>query len=191
MVVVLLAALAWCLGALALDRYGRRALPPEARFDAIVVLGCRVGPGGVPSPALARRTLAAVQLFERGVAPRIVFTGGVGDHPPSEAEAAAALARRYGVPAHAILLEADSTSTEQNARFAAQLFERGAAGAGGSRLRVVLVSDAYHVFRAERVFAKYFDEVRGYGSINLVYPRVVGSLREVVAVLAYAALGRL
>ena len=43
----------------------------------------------------------AVQLYEAGVAPRIVMTGGVGDHAPSEARASATLAEQLGVPADA------------------------------------------------------------------------------------------
>ncbi len=183
MILLPLIALAlWVLAALALDRYGLRPLPQQARFDAIVVLGCRVYADGKPSPALARRVRRAVELYEQGKAPLLVLTGGVGGHPPSEARAAADLAAELGVPRSAMRLEEASTSTEENARFAAELVDV---------RRVLIVSDAYHVFRGERVFGRYFEEVRGVGSVGLNYPRVVGSLREVLAVGGYALTGRL
>ena len=172
----------WLGLALALDRYGHRADPP-AGWDAIVVAGCRVLPDGQPSLALKRRTRLAVALWQAGVAPRIVFTGGVGTWPPSEARAAADYAAGLGVPPEARTLEERSTSTEENARFAAEALPPGS--------RVVIVTDGYHVFRAERVFERYFTEVRGSGSVPAFHVRVQGALREVAAVAVYALSGRL
>jgi uncharacterized SAM-binding protein YcdF (DUF218 family) len=177
---VVVALFVWCLGAAALDGWGHRE--PEGPWDAIVVAGCRVMPDGAPSPALARRVDRAVALWRGGAAPVLVFTGGVGDHGPAEGEVAAAYARAAGVPDGAILVEAASTSTEENAAGAAELL---------SAQRVVVVTDTYHVFRARRVFARYFAEVDGVGSTPEPWPRVRGALREVVAVLAYGLMGRL
>ena len=178
---VIIFGLSWCALGVALDRYGQRDV--AGRFDAIVVAGCRVDPNGRASLTLARRTRHAVALFERGVAPKLVFTGGVGDYPPSEAEAAAVIARRAGVPGSAIVLEDRSTSTEENARFAAELI--------GEDARIVVVSDAYHIFRSQRVFRRYFAEVVGSGSLGPRSIRARGALREVLAVGIYGALGRL
>ena len=164
-----------------LDRFGQRE-PSSGGYDAIVVLGCRVGPGGVASLALARRTKHAVALYRRGLAPTLVFTGGVGEHPPSEAQVAAGLAAEWGVPREAMVLEETSTSTEENASRARELLDAD---------RILLVTDAYHTFRAKRVFGRYFAEVSVSGSIGARGPRVRGALREVGAVAIYAFLGRL
>lgn len=164
-----------------LDRRGAREAP-EGPFDAIVVLGCRVRPDGTASPALARRARHAAALYRRGLAPVVVLTGGVGTHPPSEARAAAVVARAEGVPAEALVLEERSTSTEENAREAARLIDAE---------RVLVVSDAYHAFRAERVFRRYFRSVVAVGSHGSRSVRIRGALREVTAVAAYALLGRL
>ncbi|MFH1465793.1 MAG: YdcF family protein [Pseudomonadota bacterium] len=171
----------WGLGALALDISGHRR-PSEGRWDAIVVAGCRVDPGGVPSPALQARTALAVALWEQGLAPRIAFTGGVGANPPSEARAAAAYAAVLGLPAEATIIEDASTSTEENARFLAEQHGFG---------RILLVSDAYHVFRAGRVFQRYFPQVDTAGSTAPAWPRVRGALREVLAIALYRAQGRI
>ncbi len=176
-----LALLTYAGAAVALDAYGQRR--PAGTFDAIVVAGCRVMPDGTASPALRRRALVAVELYRAGVAPRVVLTGGVGDAPPSEARVAAALVREAGVPDGALLLEERSASTEENARFAAQELGAGA--------RVVVVTDAYHVFRAERVFRRHFADAHGAGTVAEPWPRWRGAAREVLALAAYAVLGRL
>ncbi len=175
-------AVAWGLSAVALCRYGR-GRRADGRWDAIVVCGCRVRPDGTAGPALTRRTRLAVTLFEAGRAPRLVLTGGLGRYRPSEARAAADVATRLGVPEERMLLESGSHSTEDNARFAAALLGRDA--------RVLVVTDAYHVFRAERVFRRYFAEAHGVGFVGTRAGRIEGALREVAAVLGYAVLGRL
>ncbi|MFT5356675.1 MAG: uncharacterized SAM-binding protein YcdF (DUF218 family) [Polyangiales bacterium] len=167
--------------AVGLDRYGQRA--PEGEFDVIAVAGCRVLESGEPSNALRSRVRVAVRLWKDGVAPKLVFTGGVGDYPPSEAEAAARFAESLGVPRNAMRLESRSTSTEENARFAAAEL--------GSNKRIIVVSSAYHVFRCERVFGRHFDEVVGTGAIESPWPRWRGAVREVFALASYALLGRL
>jgi uncharacterized SAM-binding protein YcdF (DUF218 family) len=164
-----------------LDRRGAREAPEE-RFDAIVVLGCRVRSDGTASLSLARRARHAAALHRRGLAPIVVFTGGVGTHPPSEARAAAAVARDEGLPEGAIVLEERSTSTEENAREAARTIDAE---------RVLVVTDAYHAFRAERVFRRHFASAVAVGSQGPRSVRVRGALREVTAVTAYALLRRL
>lgn len=173
----------WGASAYTLHRYGLRGYPDEGQWDAIVVLGCRVFPDGQPSRALAARVGAAVELYHQGRAERVVLTGGVGEAGIAEAEVAATLAESLGVPRDDLILEARSTSTEQNARFAAQMFEG---------RRILIVTDAYHVFRSELVFERYFDEVHGVGTINpRWWPRVKGAFREVAAVAGYGLMRRL
>lgn len=176
-----LAGVTWSMVAWALDDWGsvRRATGP---WDAIVVAGCRVDPDGLPSPALEWRVRLAVELWRAGDAPMIVFTGGLGTYPPSEAEASATLAESLGVPREAMVLEDRSTSTAENASRAAE------------RLRVeriVVVTDAYHVFRARRVFDRYFPDVDAIGSTYGQWSRVRGAYREVLAVAAYGVRGDL
>ncbi|MCB9792795.1 MAG: YdcF family protein [Alphaproteobacteria bacterium] len=178
---LLLGLAAWALAAFTLDQLGRRPTP-EGPFDAIIVAGCRVTPEGEASVPLRARTELAVSLYEQGLAKRILFTGGVGEHPPSEAEAAYAVARELGVPARHLMLEERSTSTEENARNAAELLDAD---------RVLLVTDAYHVVRAERVFARHLPEVVGVGSVAPLSYRAKGALREVAALGWYAATDRL
>ncbi|TSC29521.1 YdcF family protein [Corallococcus sp. Z5C101001] len=126
------------------DRFGRREHLGGA--DALVVLGARVLPGGMPSGALVARVGQAAALYHRGTAPWLVVSGGVGVHPPSEARVMRGLLEEAGVPSSACMLEEDSHSTRDNARFSASLLR-----ARGAR-RVVVVSDPYHLLRARQCF---------------------------------------
>jgi hypothetical protein len=58
-----------------------RRLAPAANtsrdhFDAILVLGYRADADGNPTPEEMARVSEAVREYERGVAPRLLFTGG-------------------------------------------------------------------------------------------------------------------
>jgi uncharacterized SAM-binding protein YcdF (DUF218 family) len=144
-----------------------------------VVLGCAVHRGGRPSPSLARRARLGATLYRAGRAPRIVFTGGVGRHPPSEARVACAAAGL--APSEGVLLDERSTTTGENAREARRLLP-------GAR-RILVVSDAYHLPRARRVFARRFAEVATAGTVGRLDGRARGATREVFA-LAWDAVTR-
>ncbi len=174
--------LCWTLAAATLDRRGLRA-PPPLRFDAIVVLGCRVV-GGRPCETLVRRVDRASALYRAGFADNVIATGGVGEDSGGVSEAAAIreLLVERGVPDAHILLEAHSTTTHENAKFAARVLP------GAS---VLVVTDSYHALRAERVFQQHFPEAYAVGSRTRASVRVKGALREVFALARYGALGRI
>ena len=169
-------------GALALDGYGHRTVVDRG-YDAIVVAGCRVMPDGTPSLALQRRTAPGggplaggrraadrVHRRDRDVSPER-GPGGCGSRDDPRVAAGVAV------------LEERSTSTDENATFAAKVLPPGA--------RIVVVTDTYHVFRAERVFGRAFTDVRGSGSVPRWDVRTKGALREVLAVVVYALTDRL
>lgn len=173
--------LGWLFAAGILLWVGTRSLPAEARFDAIVVLGCRVFPNGAPTTAMLERVKLAVALYESHRAPLVITTGGTGDSGHAEAEVAAQIAIELGVPPRAVHMEARSTSTQENARYCAMQVPARA---------VLLVTDGYHVLRARRVFGRYFPTVAACGTRHPVLRlRIKGALREVGAVLLYGAMG--
>lgn len=150
-------------------------------YAAIVVAGCRVDADGRAGPALAARTDAAVRLWRDGLAPALVFTGGSEGAVATEARAAANRAEAAGVPVDVMILEERSTSTEGNALYSRELVQG----------RVLVVTDAYHVFRSERVWGRHFDEAEVVGVEGPTTARIKGALREVAAVGWYAVTGRL
>jgi len=107
--------------------------------DAIVVLGC-------PSTAgLRRRLNVGVGLFRTGAAPVLLLSGG-GAGPVPEAEIMRRIVLTRGVPEAALLVEAESRDSVENARRSARLLSM----RGGHS--VLLVSDRVHLPRAALLF---------------------------------------
>ena len=113
-----------------------------------VVLGTQVLPGGRPSRTLDARTRHAARLYAEGKIDRILVTGGVGKHPPSEAEVMARILREEGVPGEAVLLEDEAESTWDSARLVAAV----AAAEGVSE--VLVVTDPLHCVRTAAAFRR-------------------------------------
>lgn len=112
--------------------------------DAIVVLGA-AHYRGKPSPVLRARLDHAVVLYDRGIASRVVLTGGVAEgDTASEAAVGRTYALAAGVPDSALLLEHEGRTTAQSLEHVATLLHRQGLS------RVVLVSDPFHVLRARR-----------------------------------------
>jgi len=137
------------------------AYPPAAaadcgKADAIVVLGGAVRPltDGDFAPRLHRgsdRVWQAARLYRAGCAPRVVVSAGGLVKPPlraPETEAIATLLVDLGVPRSALLLEADSRTTQDNAAFSRALL----APLGIDR--VLLVTSAWHLRRAVPSFER-------------------------------------
>jgi uncharacterized SAM-binding protein YcdF (DUF218 family) len=114
----------------------------------LVILGAHVASNGQAGHGLQSRVLHALRLYKKGYAPHVICTGGVGDYPPAEAVAAAKILLARGVPRQAIVLEDKSTSTWENAANVARICR-----AHGWK-RVVVVSDPFHLWRAEHNFAR-------------------------------------
>ncbi|MDB4953477.1 MAG: hypothetical protein JWO36_1046 [Myxococcales bacterium] len=119
---------------------------PEVR-DAIVVLGAPLSRSGSRTPVLDERIAAAAALFKSGGAPRIVASGGITQGAPrAEAEAIAEGLVAAGVPRDAILVEAASQRTSENASQTARLLQP-----LGVR-RIWIVTQPFHGRRAARLF---------------------------------------
>ncbi len=82
-------------------------------MSGIVILGAAVGPDG-PSPSLVRRTEHAAALYHRGMGTLVIPCGGLGLHPPTEAEAMKSLLEMSGVPEAAIHCDDASRNTLEN-----------------------------------------------------------------------------
>lgn len=119
------------------------AWPTIRQADAIVVLGAAQY-NGRPSPVLQARLDHALDLYDRGLATRLIFTGGTGvGDTVSEAEVSRRYAMSHGVPASAIMTERDGLSSAQSVRAAAALMQ--SAGLESA----LIVSDSYHMMRLE------------------------------------------
>jgi uncharacterized SAM-binding protein YcdF (DUF218 family) len=96
-----------------------RALAPESNttqdhFDVLIVLGSPVDADGNPTPHELARVTEAVHEYERGVAPRIIFTGGAVANHFVEAQVMARTAEAQGIPASAVLEDPAARNTMEN-----------------------------------------------------------------------------
>lgn len=113
--------------------------------DAIVVFGAAEY-AGRPSPVLRARLDHAFALFQRGVAPVVITTGGAAEDPHySEGGVGRAYLMRRGIPERSLIAETQGRDTSESA-------ERVAVIMRANNLRsCVAVSDAYHVFRIRKL----------------------------------------
>lgn len=130
--------------------------------DAIVVLsGGRVtapGRAGISEWRDADRFYGGVELFKAGKAPLVIFTGGwLSRRRDSglEGDTLFRYARDLGVPADRMAITGRVTTTAEEARAVASLLRanRGAAPMGTAP-RVLLVTSAFHMARARRLFER-------------------------------------
>jgi uncharacterized SAM-binding protein YcdF (DUF218 family) len=161
------------LGAIAYTAYQIReqSYRDEARpADIIIVLGAAEYRGR-PSPVLKARLDHALELWERGLAPRILTTGGSGGDPVfTEGEVGRDYLVRKGVPAEAILVEPEGESTAHSTAAAAEIMRK-------LNLRsAIVVSDGYHIYRVKKMLE--FRGIDVYGSPRPSVPK--GAWQELV-----------
>lgn len=113
--------------------------------DVIIVLGAAAYDAR-PSPVFEERIRHGIDLYRRGLAPRIIFTGGFGTGARfAESQVAQRYALRQAVPRDAILIETRSRTTRQNLQQASELMRR------HRMQRAIIVSDPLHMARALRL----------------------------------------
>ena len=142
---LLLVVLFWLAGVAAYITWvGQR---DDARpADAIIMLGAAAY-DAKPSPVFEERIRHGIDLYRRGLAPKLIFTGGYGGVGArfSESQVARRYALRQGVPDKAILIESLSRNTHDNLRQASLLMQQ-------HQLHdVIVVSDPLHMARALRI----------------------------------------
>jgi uncharacterized SAM-binding protein YcdF (DUF218 family) len=118
----------------------------QERFDAILILGTPADADGNPTAEQLERVNEAVREYERGVAPRLVFTGGPAHNRFVEAEVMAGAAAAKGIPPSVIFVETKAEDTIQNACYAERLMQ-----AHGWKSAEVVTSN-FHVTRAAMIF---------------------------------------
>jgi uncharacterized SAM-binding protein YcdF (DUF218 family) len=128
----------------------RSGTPPPGdapeEIQVAVVLGTEVLSGGRPSSTLAARVHHAAGLYARRRVRLIIATGGVGKHPPAEAEVMGRVLGEEGVPDDAVMLEDRALNTWDSARFVTGMAKR----LGVSD--VLVVTDPLHCVRSVAAF---------------------------------------
>lgn len=121
---------------------------PLRKADAIVVFGAAEY-SGHPSPVLKARLDHALELFDRGLAPVVITTGGAGLDPVySEGGVGREYLEKHGIPDVNLIGETQSSDTAESAERVAKIMFT------NNMHTALVVSDAYHIFRIKRMMAK-------------------------------------
>jgi len=161
-------------------RIERQSWRDEARpADCIVVLGAAEY-SGRPSPVLRARLDHAYTLFQRGLAPIVITTGGNGGDPRfSEGGVGRAYLMGRGIPEQAIIAETQADDTDESAERVAAIMNT------NGMHTCIAVSDGYHIFRIKKMLERHGFTVYGAPRLQTHAPskwhETVLILREIVS----------
>lgn len=108
-------------------------------YDCIIILGCGVKDDGRPSDMLYDRIITGVELYKKGIAPRILMSGDHGRTDYDEVGTMKKYAVDMGVPEDAVFCDHAGFSTYESMVRANKVFDIENA---------VVVTQSYHLYRA-------------------------------------------
>src|SRR5713101_3508100 len=151
--------------------------------DAIVVFGAAEY-AGRPSPVYRARLDHAYELFQRGIAPVVITSGGAAADPKfSEGGVGHDYLMHRGIPEPNLIAETQGSDTAQSA-------ERVGVIMRANRMRsCVAVSDAYHVFRIRKLLehegVQVYVAPRPDSRPHSLWQRALAVLREAASYIAW------
>lgn len=141
--------------------------------DCIMVLGASVNADGTPSPMLRDRLDTAIDLYHKGVAPKLLLSGDNGQVVYNEVQAMKNYAVDAGVDESDIFLDHAGFSTYESVYRAKYIFEVDS---------MIVVTQTYHLYRTlygcERI------GIKAMGAASDQYTYAGQEKREVREVLA-------
>lgn len=150
---------------------------PQPEADYVLILGAQWKANG-PSYVLQKRLDAAIAYLESNPDTMVIVSGGQGSNEHiSEAVGMQSYLVEKGIAEERILMEDKSTSTVENLMFSENLLDK-------ENDRVVLVTNNFHMFRAEQIARKYgYKHVEGLAAAS--YPAMLPNnlLREFFAII--------
>lgn len=124
-------------------------------IEYIIVLGCLVSEDGTPCNVLKDRLDKAVELYNAGVAPKIIMSGDHSSDEYNEVGAMKQYAIDKGVPAEDILMDHSGFSTYETMYRAKEVFKAN---------RAVIVTQEYHLYRCVYIARKLGIDAYGVAS---------------------------
>ena len=107
--------------------------------DCVLVLGCGVKTDGTPSLMLQDRLDRSIQLYQQGVAPKLLMSGDHGRQNYNEVGTMKQYAIDAGVPSSDVFMDHAGFSTYESMYRAKEIFHAN---------KIVIVSQEYHLYRA-------------------------------------------
>jgi vancomycin permeability regulator SanA len=139
--------------------------------DCILVLGCSVRPGGVPSDMLRDRLTVGVDLYKGGASPKMIMSGDHGNVDYDEVNVMKRFAKDAGVPSEDVFMDHAGFSTYESVVRAKEIF--------GAK-KVIIVTQKYHLYRALYIAQAIGLEAYGVDAeLNRYYGQTMRDLREI------------
>jgi vancomycin permeability regulator SanA len=141
--------------------------------DAILVLGAKVKKDNTPSPMLEDRILGAIELYNKGVANKIIMSGDHGTKEYDEVNAMKEYVKNVDIPSNDIFMDHAGFSTYDSIYRAKAIFKV---------KKMIIVTQEYHLYRALYIAKSLGIDAYGYASNPRDYSGQ--SKREVREILA-------
>ncbi len=141
-------------------------------IDCILVLGAGVW-GENPSPMLEDRLLQAIELYQNGVAPKIIMSGDHGRKDYDEVNIMKKYATEKGIPSEDIFMDHAGFSSYESIYRAKKIFNCN---------KIIIVTQKYHLYRSLYIANQLGIEAYGVGSDQRQY--VGAAYRELREILA-------
>lgn len=117
--------------------------------DVAIVLGNTVNPDGNPSPRLQARLDKTIELYQKGLFPNIIVSGGVGIEGFDEAVVMRQYLIDQNIPADSIFLDSEGRTTNLTAKNSARIMTQ------QNWQSAMIVSQYFHISRTRLAFTKY------------------------------------
>jgi uncharacterized SAM-binding protein YcdF (DUF218 family) len=177
------AAMLLCIGLVCIHVIHEASLQEVHRADAIVVFGAAEY-SGRPSPVYRARLDHAFEIFQRGIAPVVITTGGAAADPRySEGGVGHEYLMHRGIPDASLIAETQGSDTAQSAQRVAVIMRT------NHMHSCVAVSDEYHVFRIRKLLehegVQVFVAPRPDSRPRAGWQRAWAVMREAISYLAW------
>lgn len=141
--------------------------------DCIIVLGCQVRDDGSLSHMLRDRLMRGIELYDAGVAPKLLMSGDHGRKYYDEVGAMKNYAVENGVPSENVFMDHAGFSTYETVYRAKEIFQAD---------KVVIVTQEYHLYRALYIAKQLGIEAYGVSAdLNQYAGQSMRDFREVLA----------
>ena len=141
--------------------------------DCILVLGCYVHENGRPSDMLADRLRRGIELYQSGVAPKLLMSGDHGQMDYNEVKTMKLKAMEAGILSEDVFMDHAGFSTYESIFRARDVFAAD---------KIIIVTQEYHLYRALHVANAL--GVEAYGVAADYHTYVGQAYREVREILA-------
>lgn len=141
--------------------------------DCILVLGCLVRSDGSLSSMLRDRLVRGVELYELGVAPKLLMSGDHGRKDYDEVNTMKSYAIGEGIPSSDVFMDHAGFSTYESMYRAKEVFAAD---------KIIIVSQKYHLYRALYIADKLGLEAYGVAADGDNYGgQTYREIREILA----------